>query len=543
MESSPVLPAEIWTQIFDYAADEDILFQPVLPTSMAESAWFRHFTGNWELRTPHAALAILHTRIRATKFAIITTCRSWRQIATQLFYRTLFLSHPSKLVPLCEALDESPALGWYTRRIHIDHSPYPPPESALAPVIMHCPNLALMLIDCPLGGDFGCVADTLAGRARASLHTLQCSLPCSELPKAIWALDSLPALVCVRITFEGGCSTEYDADTDENASEAGGTVSEAGSVALGAASGLALALPRLQQLALKGPCAEFVEQACGWTLPALQSLSIDCGAARTGVPDVPAFLRAQGHGLQLAFLDVYSIPPMDVCMILDLCPLLTTFAFNADWRIDIGDLGPGHGDAAPARLVRRPHTNLTTIGLHGLMYAFDLGGTSSNDSPSLAAVLTQQCNDANVAGITRSHFPHLARVRALSPTMLVELNHADGPGEGGYARWGAWFDRLDGIGVRLEDCTGDLLGNLPGAEEDGSDEEGDEYEEGEEEELLGVEVPLEGWVSSVSSGREAAGAHLSELRQLLEECRAMGEDREESVFGPMAAMFGGMGMR
>ncbi|KAF8885312.1 hypothetical protein BD779DRAFT_1673719 [Infundibulicybe gibba] len=126
--------------------------------------------------------------------------------------------------------------------------------------------------------------------------------------------------------------------------------------------------------------------------------------------------------------------------------------------------------------------------------------------------------------------------------MLVELSRADGPGEGECAWWEAWFDRLAGIGVRLEDCTGDLLRNLPGEEEDGSDEEGDEYEEGEEE-LLGVEVALERWVSSVSSGREAAGAHLSELRQLLEECRAMGEGREESVFGPMAAMFGGMGTR
>jgi hypothetical protein len=36
------------------------------------------------------------------------------------------------------------------------------------------------------------------------------------------------------------------------------------------------------------------------------------------------------------------------------------------------------------------------------------------------------------------------------------------------------------------------------------------------------------------------GSQLSELRQLLEECRAMSEEREDSMFAPMFSM-GGMG--
>lgn len=61
------LPDEIWTHIFDLAADEDLIFQYGLPTSMAESAWFRSIITQWTLRTPQEALNLIQRRSYATK--------------------------------------------------------------------------------------------------------------------------------------------------------------------------------------------------------------------------------------------------------------------------------------------------------------------------------------------------------------------------------------------------------------------------------------------------------------------------------------------
>jgi len=77
------LPAEVWTQIFELAADEDILFQQGFPTSMAESAWYRDewpepaadlqvsikgaLYNKWELRSPQRAMELLEERSYATK--------------------------------------------------------------------------------------------------------------------------------------------------------------------------------------------------------------------------------------------------------------------------------------------------------------------------------------------------------------------------------------------------------------------------------------------------------------------------------------------
>lgn len=80
------LPSEIWTQIFDLAADEDLIFQYGLPTSMAESAWFKSVIEEWALRTPQEALNLIQRRSYSTKkasyicndavtHALNTTCR------------------------------------------------------------------------------------------------------------------------------------------------------------------------------------------------------------------------------------------------------------------------------------------------------------------------------------------------------------------------------------------------------------------------------------------------------------------------------------
>lgn len=61
------LPDEILTQIFDLAADEDVIFQYGLPTVMAETAWFQNALDEWALRSPQEAVNIIQRRSYATK--------------------------------------------------------------------------------------------------------------------------------------------------------------------------------------------------------------------------------------------------------------------------------------------------------------------------------------------------------------------------------------------------------------------------------------------------------------------------------------------
>jgi hypothetical protein len=62
------LPAELWTAIFDIAADEDIIFDYSLPNVMAESTWFNTM-GQWQLNTPEKSLHLVQKRSYATKKA------------------------------------------------------------------------------------------------------------------------------------------------------------------------------------------------------------------------------------------------------------------------------------------------------------------------------------------------------------------------------------------------------------------------------------------------------------------------------------------
>jgi len=87
------LPAEIWSQIFDLAADEDILFQHGFPTVMAESAWYKdRILDEWRLRSPQEAMNLLQRRSYFTKkvsfiyysLEVVSECHSSR-IANRLF--------------------------------------------------------------------------------------------------------------------------------------------------------------------------------------------------------------------------------------------------------------------------------------------------------------------------------------------------------------------------------------------------------------------------------------------------------------------------
>jgi hypothetical protein len=352
-------------------------------------------------------------------------------------------------------------------------------ENALMSIITHCPNLEIFIVEWPMGNTFGPVVDTLATNAAKSLRTVHWNVSREASPKVIWALYSLPHLLSAHIHFE-------NAAEDQDA------------VHLGSASNLSLSLPHLQQLSLRGHFQEFLEQATGWSIPCLRSFSFDYGNHRTDQPDAIAFLTR--HGAKLIFLDLNCIPSLDVPHILQLCPLLTTFNFNADWRIQ----PPGEEVPAPptsntvsfvnqtmSLLARKPHPNITSIGLHGLMYAFGVGFAAEYATQEpLQAHVIRRSNDLNMAALNRINFPKLQRVRALSRAMLHDLNEENGPSEedGGVGRYDNWWAMLSGSGIRLEDCTGALLGTLP--EDEDEDEESDEEEDSEEEDDTEWEIHL-----------------------------------------------------
>lgn len=401
-------------------------------------------------------------------------------------------------------------------------------ENALMSIVRHCPNLEIFVVEWPMGNTFGPVVDTLATCTAKSLRTVHWNVSREAASKVIWALDSLPQLLSAHIHFE-------TAAEDQEA------------VHLGSASNLTLTLPHLQQLSLRGHFQEFLEQATGWSIPGLRSFSFDCGNHRADQPDAIAFLVR--HGTKLIFLDLNCIPALDVPHILNLCPLLTTFNFNADWRIQ----QPGEEMPAPTTsntvafanqtmsiLVHKPHLNIMAIGLHGLMYAFGVGFAAEYATQEpLQAHVIRRSNDLNVAALNRINFPKLQRVRALSRAMLLDLNEEDGPSEedGGVNRYDNWWTMLSGSGIRLEDCTGALLGTLPQDEDEDESDESEESGEGEDSEEDEHEV---NWEFDIPPMPSEEGTQMSELRQLLEECRAMAEEREESMFAPMFAM-GGMG--
>lgn len=254
-----------------------------------------------------------------------------------------------------------------------------------------------------------------------------------------------------------------------------------------------------------------------WSMPLLKSLTLDFINYREDLPDILEFLTH--HGRQLTFLDINCIPTLDVATILDLCPLLTTFAFNLDWRLPEGGIPPV-GFVRPTSLVaNKPHEHITTLGCHQLLYAFGVGyaATYATIDP-ISTHLIRRRNDANFNAVTRANFPRLQRVRVLNRTLLRDLESANGPAAECFGRWERWWDQCAEQRVRLEDCTGALLGTLPPAdEEDGGDEGDEEGDEGARDD--------DDQATSVSDGLEP-------IRELLAECRLV--NAELASPGPAA---------
>jgi len=528
------LPDELWIRIFDIAADEDVIFTPWAPTNLAECAWFKNVFNEWALRTPQEALIHLQRRSYQTKKAIMRTCRKWRRLGAEFLYRSLFFNDPNKLHSLHRAMNmpQNAKLGWWTRRLHLTkyyastsrQTTMDDMENTLLSIIRRCPNLEIFMIDWPMGEIFGPVAHALANSVSSSLRVLHCVLPSEALSKVIWALPSFPHLLSLHLEFQ----------TPKPASQIKELIS------LGSASNLQITLLSLQQLSLRGHFQQFVEQAVtGWDLPSLLSVTFDCGSTSTDQPDTLAFIKK--YGSKLNFLDLYCIPPLDVGQILNVCPELSTFAFNADWKLEGGAL------LTPSQLTMNvmAHPKISTIGLHGLLYAFEVGYAAEYmKSEPIHGRVIQRSNDLNVGALNRINFPNLRRIRVLNRSVLTDLNNAGRPGsEGALKRWQTWFDTTLAANIRLEDCTGNLLGNLPDNGYEGEEEEEEEEDESENEES---EEYSEGEYEDDWEGPEPAenqGYDVSELRKLVEEVREMAAGREDNPMfsGPALTINGGYG--
>jgi len=299
--------------------------------------------------------------------------------------------------------------------------------------------------------------------------------------------------VSVSIDFENPSTPATSAE------DALDTVVDA-SPLLGTASHILLSLDSLQQLTVGGLSQEFIEQAIGWSFPVLQSFTLDFAAHRDNLPDVAEFLK--NHGAQLTFLDLNTIPALDLPAILAACPMLTSFSFNPDWRL------PFHAESseeAPTALLREPHARITHLGLHQLLNAFLPPGGAGGGGVQIATMLLQHTNDLTFSQLTRRLFPALKVVRVLNRTLLAGLERQNGPEDEGYARWERWEGQCKTEDVRLEDCTGALLGDLP---LDSDDEWEADSEEGEYEEVVEKDPGLR-------------PSNVKELRDLLDEIRRM----------------------
>lgn len=427
-------------------------------------------------------------------------------------------------------------MGWHVRRLHLVRF-YPPRgltlthvAAMLASVIHQCPNLALCLVEWSLANTFPDIASALSTYSARSLRALHINITQETLPRLIWALESLPQLVSANIEFSSSPESPSTALSsasplpplpENDASELPDTTPH-----LGAASKLSLTLPCLRQLSLRGNSQTFVEEAIGWALPALRAFSLDFMAGRHNLPDVPGFLST--HGSALAFLDLNTVPALDVSEVLSLCPLLNAFCFNPDWRLPFHNPpDPQDPDPAPPAFVDTPHPNIRFIGLHQLMHAFLLKAQPpTNDFVDMATILVQRTNDLTFQQLNKTNFPQLQIVRVLNRVLLKNLERNDGPEEGeGLARWERWYDQCVSQGVRLEDCTGALLGTLPSDEDEGSEEEFGYIGVEEEEEREPVMKP----------------DNVGELRELLEDIKRMNVEEPAPAF-PAMAMAMGMGI-
>ncbi|GJE85780.1 hypothetical protein PsYK624_018590 [Phanerochaete sordida] len=445
----PELPVELWLTIFQLAADDDAIFAHTTHTQAWQpSSWYKltqNGVSKWTLRTPIEDIAAMqHRRSRLMK-AIVSVCRYWRKIGSEFLYSCMYFEMPSNILRACSILDTDRHLGRFVRRLHIGRFFSRPGltsedlEVGLVSIIQHCRKLETFVIDWPVDSNFTAIADALCTYCSRTLRTLHLHVPPNGLRKLILTLDSLPNLSALHLEMSEKTSEESR---------------------LGSAGNVILTFPKLQELSLSGDSCDFVEQAVEWEFPSLTSFTFDFGALRNDLPDLLEFLEQ--HGSRLTYLDVNCMLQIDVASMLAHCPQLTHLSFNGDWRLPLDDAAPSEASA----LVHAPHAHLTHVGLHQALHAFGVGyaGTYARADPLVVRYI-RRSNDLNMGALTRRAFPRLAHVRLLNRTLLRDLEAADGPADSCWERWERWAAQCVREGARLEDCTGNELGQLPAVED------------------------------------------------------------------------------
>ncbi|KAK1227084.1 hypothetical protein PQX77_009917 [Marasmius sp. AFHP31] len=560
------LPDELWIQIFEMALEEDILLQPVLPTSGSEYAWYIDDSKKekeWALRSPQEALALVQKENWDTKRALWMSCRRFNNLVSPYLYRCLTFDNPALIPRFNRSLNltvnedekgkqkkEETILSRFTKRIFVQHAKLQNDTlvESLSLLLSHTSGLQSLIIDShssfslfPAPSAFASLAQAITSTPiRKTLHTLHLhAVPYESLSHFILTLDSVRRNLVVAHVHISPPKGEED-------------------VKVGSMGGAQIALDKLRQLSLSGRFGALMDQMiCGaWDVPELKALSVDVGSGRVEMPDLVGFLCGgtfgtaggesvggisagegdnvwKGVGEKLWFLDIQASalqPELNIAKILDTCTQLRTFGFNADWRF------PGPGNHLPGQnqqqeqgqaqitLPGAPHHNIHTVLLHGLSYAFNSGLNAQGGGGGFMAHFIRRSNDMNFAALAKEQFPSLKRIRVANERVLKELERNGGPssgsdvaeaaagtnandGGGGWAtvfsqatavlnhsssvnpygagggmhRWERWYDRCAALGIRLEDCTGGTLGELPppiGDEESGSEDE-DEDEEWE----------------------------------------------------------------
>lgn len=463
------LPHELLREIFDIAIGPDAIERVSLIGCMEESSWSDMLIGGWMLVEPRESLLLKQRRsyalkkvrythsqsaslksYRAPSQTIMLTCKAWSRVGVEFMYRSFLLCDPHRLRKLCEILDGNSKIGRWTRSICIYKDTrrgtgditFSNMGDSLVSIVRHCSHLRVFIIDPPIGNRvFPPLADSLRTYCPL-LMSVQWQPPYDSQGKVMPALRTLRSLVSLEIVLL--CPLP-DRESD-------GTLT-------GLRGSDDISFPHLRELSLRGSIQDFLEQLPSWHLPSLSHLTLDFGLSRFDFPDIVEVLGTHGH--QLKCLDVNSVPPLDVPHMLSTCPNLDTFCFNLDWQLD-------------GFLNEVPHQHIRNIGLHGLKHAFGVGyaGVVAGVNPFDAVILRRR-NDNNFAALVKVNFPLLAVVRVLDPMLLRALNKEDGPAPGVcYDRWERWWEQCARQRVRLEDCTGNDLGNLPEREDDELEEEG-----------------------------------------------------------------------
>ncbi|KAJ7075275.1 hypothetical protein B0H15DRAFT_792003 [Mycena belliarum] len=459
----PDLPSELWTQIFDLAADEALILQHRLPTSMSGLKHFQNNLSGFPAESLQDELNRVQRRSYRTKKAVVLTCKKWRALEHQSLFSFLYFRAPSCL---CNILDTSAAaattaaasLGWWTRRIHlasINNDKAMLPEdlavlhNALVRILRRCPNLESLVVQWPLDGEaFGAIVDALVRHAASSLRTLFVTIPASALHKLVTILPVLPSICALHIELTTRVR-ERHLPTPDGPDDR-------------------LRLPNLQQLSLSGRPQQLIHVAKHWHLPALRTFSLFCDThTEAHLPATPAFLAA--HGAQLTALELFSKPAMPLACMLAACPALTTLSFNGDWALDLPSDAGAPPDTPPFA-----HARLARVGLHGLTHAFYLRPVFAGRSE--AEREAARMNERALALLCdRARFPALRRVRVLSGDVVRERERAQGDGGGTAQRsartWARWDGMLAHAEIQLEDYSGEVLPPWPGVSTDRHDDE------------------------------------------------------------------------